>query len=312
MQKSASEKEYLRRIHKAQDYIEKHLGDSLTLEEIAREGCFSPYHFHRVFSAISGETLYQFILRLRLEKAATQLLQYPDRSISTIAYDLGFSSSSVFARSFKEAFQMSARDFRKNCKTQSNPGQDDPQANSYLHDMVQRLQNSRRMTMSTVEAQSIEVRDLPAKTLAYLRHVGPYAGDDNLFERLWGQFMAWAGPRGILGPQSECMTIYHDNPEITEQEKLRISLGCTVPPHTETSGEINLLDIPEGRYVCARFEIHPSDYGAAWNTVMTEWLPQNGWEPSDAPAYECYLNDPKTHPEGKHIFEIRLGVQPLS
>ena len=166
--------------------------------------------------------------------------------------------------------------------------------------------------MITTPALSIEVRDLPAKTFAYLRHVGPYAGNNELFEGLWGRFFAWAGPRGLFRPnESEAITIYHDNPDITAEEKLRISLGITVPPGTPPGGEIALLEIPAGQYVCARFEIGSADFGAAWNTVMGEWMPQSGWQPDDNPSYECYLNDPKQHPEGKHLFEIRIGVRPL-
>ena len=98
--------EYLSRIHRAQDFIEKNLAQKLTLEEIAHAASFSPYHFHRIFSAITGETLYQFILRLRLEKAAGLLCQDVDRPVTDIALDVGFGSSATFARAFLAAFGM--------------------------------------------------------------------------------------------------------------------------------------------------------------------------------------------------------------
>ena len=70
---NASRREYQRRINRAQDYIEQHLGTPLTLAEIARAACFSPYHFHRLYTALTGEPLHAFIRRVRLERAANLL-----------------------------------------------------------------------------------------------------------------------------------------------------------------------------------------------------------------------------------------------
>lgn len=73
----AFRREYAARIHRAQDFIEKNLGSSLQLEAIAGAAHFSPFHFHRLYTAMTGETLYQFIQRIRLERAASRLLQSP-------------------------------------------------------------------------------------------------------------------------------------------------------------------------------------------------------------------------------------------
>ncbi len=309
-------KEYLSRVHRAQDYIEKNLGRDLTLEEIARTACFSPFHFHRLFSAVTGETLGRFILRLRLERAAWYLARAPERSVTEIALETGFTSSAAFARAFRAEFAVSATQFRKLCKTESKGGKASGDVATYLGEVIQLP--TRRSTMKEVlnveplAPQSIEVRVLPAKTLAYLRHVGPYAGNEELFERLWGEFCQWAGPRGVLvRPGAEAICVYHDNTDVTEEAKLRISLGFTVAPGTPTSPPINLLEIPEGQYVVARFEIDPKQYGAAWAYVMGTWMPESGYQPDDRPCYECFLNDPKTHPEGKHVVELRVGVKPL-
>jgi len=307
-------KEYLSRIHRAQDHIEQNLGQMLSLESIARAAGFSPFHFHRIFSAVTGETLYQFILRLRLEKAARVLCQVPERPITEIALDVGFGSSASFARAFQAAFGMSATDFRKKCKTNSKDGKEAEVDRSYLGEQAM-MPNARSRAMKPVAAQeplSLAVKDLEAKTLAYVRHVGPYAGNDGLFERLQRELYNWAGPRGLIGrPDAEAICIYHDNPDITEPDKLRISFGLTVEPGTSTSPPINLLEIAAGKYVVARFEIDPKDYAGAWTHVMGIWMPQSGYQPDDRPCYECYLNDPRTHPQGKHIVELRVGVKPL-
>ena len=317
-------REYFSRIHRAQDFIEENLGRNLALEEIARAACFSPYHFHRLYTAITGESIYQFILRLRLERAASRLCRQPPEPVTTIAFDLGFSSSATFARAFKGLFGVSASEYRKaavsknpskNCKTIGKdckePGAGVAYSGRVDNDLTEWRKEMNKESKG-VQPKSIEVRNLPAKSLAYVRHVGPYAGDDGLFERLFGRIFAWAGPRGLFRPpQTEMIIVYHDDPAITASEKLRTSVGLTVPPDTEASGEISLLEIPAGQYVCALFEIFPGEYEAAWNGVFAGWMPQSGWQPGEGPCYESMLVDPKQHPEGKHLVEIRVSVKPL-
>src|SRR5512145_2650164 len=92
--------EYKSRINKAFDYIELHLEKSMTLEELAAVANFSKFHFNRIFHSIVGETPFQFVLRLRLEKAASLILANKDVSISEIAFKCGFSDISVFSRNF--------------------------------------------------------------------------------------------------------------------------------------------------------------------------------------------------------------------
>ncbi len=163
------------------------------------------------------------------------------------------------------------------------------------------------MTQLTLD---VRVEDLPETPLAYIRHVGPYAGDTDLFGQLFGRLFQWAGARGLIGPQSQTVSIYHDNPEITDEEKLRVSVGLTIPADTEVSGEVGKMTLPAGSCAIARFEILPHQYGDAWQAVYGEWLPESGFEPDDRPPFERYLNDPREHPEGKHIVEICVPVRP--
>ncbi|MFC1642503.1 GyrI-like domain-containing protein [Myxococcota bacterium] len=323
--------EYLARIHRAQDFIESRLAESLNLDQIARAAGFSPFHFHRVFSAVTGETLYQFILRIRLERAGCQLLQNPRKPITAIALDCGFSSSATFARAFRATYGMSASDWRsgrslefldqsmcgrKNRKTLSKNGEATSFDGQYGERTDTGIQtsigpvNERRILMP-VKAQSVSVESLPALTVAYLRHVGPYAGDEQLFGRLFGQLCAWAGPRGLMGPETRRLTLYHDSPELTEAEKLRISVCVSVPPGTPPEGEVGVLTLDAGKYARAKFELNADEYPGAWRWFMAEWLPESGYVPDDRLCYELYLNDPEAHPERKCVVEITMPVKPL-
>ena len=104
--------EYEKRVNRALDHIQRHLGDELTLAGLARVAAFSPFHFHRVFKAITGETVFGFIHRLRIERAAVALTTHTGESVLAVALDHGFSSAATFARAFRAHFGMSATEWR--------------------------------------------------------------------------------------------------------------------------------------------------------------------------------------------------------
>jgi AraC family transcriptional regulator len=100
-------KEYARRINAALDYIDRNLGDDISLAKLATVACFSPYHFHRIFSAFVGEPPAEYVRRLRLEKAAILLVNDLSAPVTGIAFVCGFSTSALFCRLFKARFGMS-------------------------------------------------------------------------------------------------------------------------------------------------------------------------------------------------------------
>ena len=322
---SVAQAKYLGRIHRVVDHIERHLDARLTLDELARVACFSPFHFHRVFTACVGESLYQFILRLRLERAAGQLLQHPAKSVTAVALDCWFGSSAAFARAFRAAFGTSASTWRaamrKNRETVRKTGEDHGVVGGYLDPSAatdgggettwRPFMPQTPSPLPVKPAESVRIEDAQPFTVAYVRHVGPYAGDGALFGRLFGRLCRWAGPRGLLGPGARLLTLYHDNPDITAEEKLRISVCVAVPPGTRPEGEVGVMQVDGGRYAVATFELDPSEYGAAWTWLMGTWLPGSGFEPDDRLCFEYYLNDPEQHPENKHRVEIWEPVRPL-
>ncbi len=316
--------DYVARINKVQDYIDANLKKELTLDELAAVANFSRYHFHRIFTAMVGETLYQFIQRVRLGKAANQLVVNPKKTITEIAFDCGFSSSAVFSRSFRAAFKMSPSEWRdggarKNCKEKGkldqqagNQGKDNPNFSVYLESATSTLKWRVEMSPDAKLKAEVEVKSLPEVDLAYVRHVGPYAGDEALFNGLFGKLMQWAGPRGLCTkPGVQFITVYHDDPALVDASKQRISCGLTVESDVEVDGDIGKMSIPGGEYALAHFEISADQFGDAWAALYKGWLPESGYQPDDRPCFEMYLNDPKTHPEGKHIVDICVPVKPL-
>ncbi|HWM79105.1 MAG TPA: AraC family transcriptional regulator, partial [Methylomirabilota bacterium] len=104
--------EYEKRVNRVIDHILRHLAEELSLSGLAGVAAFSPFHFHRVFRATTGETLFGFIQRLRIERAAIALTAHPDQSVLEVALDHGFTSAATFARAFRAHFGMSATAWR--------------------------------------------------------------------------------------------------------------------------------------------------------------------------------------------------------
>lgn len=317
--------EYVSRINRVLDYIEANLDRDLSLEALADVASFSRFHFHRVFRAMVGETLNQFIQRRRVEKAASQLTGNPKKTITEIALDCGFSGSATFARAFRDAFGVSASEWRsmqrpgnskirkpasKTDQTPGKIGKDLPVLTSYPDNGALNL--VWRMNMTNGGQARIEVKEMPELHVAYVRHIGPYQGDSELFGRLFEKLMTWAGPRGLLRvPETQVLSVYYDDPDITDEEKLRVDACITVPDDTAVEGEVGKMTIPGGRFAVARFELGPDDYGEAWNMVMGSWLPQSGYQPDDRLCYELYHNNPEEHPERKSVVDICVPVRPL-
>jgi AraC family transcriptional regulator len=304
--------EYAARFNRVLDYIQSHLAEPMGLATLAAVACFSPYHFHRLFHGWMGETIHDFIFRLRVERAATQLVYNPRKSITEIALDCGFSSSSTFARAFKTFHGVSASEWRQNRKIRKTDRKACEAGNTITKAdwEVTGGSGSFRELPMTMNLQ-VEVQQLAPMHVAYLRHVGPFQENSALFEQLFGRICGWAGPRGLLGPDTQFLSIYHDNPDITEAQKLRLDVAITVPESTKVDAEIGKQRLEGGTYAVTRVKIRAKQYMEAWDSLMGGWLPSSGYQPDDRPCFEISLNDPKTDPEGMHHVAICLAVKPL-
>ncbi|HUT86842.1 MAG TPA: GyrI-like domain-containing protein [Candidatus Heimdallarchaeota archaeon] len=149
-----------------------------------------------------------------------------------------------------------------------------------------------------------EVKQLPERNVACVRHIGPYPQIGEAIERIF----AWAGKKGLIRfPETQVLAVYYDDPSEMDAEKLRSDACITVPQGTNGEGEVKTLKIPGGLFAVAHVEIDQSQYGDAWDRLLGEWIPESEYEtdyPSDRLCYELYLNDPDEHPEKKHIVDI--------
>ncbi|SEC89221.1 transcriptional regulator, AraC family [Tenacibaculum sp. MAR_2009_124] len=292
------------RIYKALLYIDKNLNKKLSLELVAKEAYFSPYHFHRLFSAVVGEKLNAYILRKRIERAMVLLLRNDDMLIVEIAEKVGFDSGSSFSRSFKKFYGMSPSKLKKKdidrfskiCIDESKDGQDRIKFKKYISNINNHL-NFIQMKAT------IEIKTLSTVKTAYIGHIGNPEKIANAFNKL----IQWAFPKGLMSENTRMGTVYHDSPKVTEAEKLRMSACVFLEKEVEVNGEVGLRVIPGGKHVVARYEIGGSEFQKAWESVFV-WLSEKGFKPHGEP-FEIYYNDYNTHPEKKFIVDICVPVE---
>jgi AraC family transcriptional regulator len=313
---------YAARMNRVVDYIEANISGELTLERLAEVACFSKYHFARLFATHTGDTLFTFIRRLRMERAAALLLNHPSQPVIDVAFDCGFSDASAFSRSFRQCYGMSASRWRE------TGGAECAAAEAEAHGMaMEELKRrwSRHCVTTSYEdgipcwestddegrSRRVTIRALQETTVAYLRHVGPYAADAELFNRLFGKLFRWAAPRGLIHYPVDTYCIYHDAPGITPDDKLRVSVCLAASSSTSVSGEIGLLDIDAGSYAVLTMELGPTEYGEAWAWLYGHWLPRSGYEPEDRPSFEHYQMSSQEHSASDRIkVDICVPVKP--
>lgn len=161
---------YTEQINKVQDYIEKHLDRPLKVDELSKIASFSSFHFQRIYMLMTGESIYGFIKRLRLEKAAYMLMADKKRSVIDIAMSVGFSNQASFAKAFKARYGVTSSYYRKS-KTQYD-------ASAFMATTI----DYRDMA---IDPLSVVIKREEALQLIYVRYSGPYKGDGDLFTGLF-------------------------------------------------------------------------------------------------------------------------------
>ncbi|MDD2286097.1 MAG: AraC family transcriptional regulator [Paludibacter sp.] len=315
-EKELSRQIYVARINRVMDYVEKNMDQPVDLSVMAEVAAFSPYHFHRIFTCVLGETPSNFVTRVKLEKSA-QLLQDSNLLISDIAYKCGFRNLSSYSRAFKSYFGVSAKFFRnqekavyikngirysKNCKAASKIGKTRQLVNAQFCDV--------ELNQLLIMNAQIEIKQMPKLHLIYCRHMGAFNKIGGAYEKLF----RWAAPRGLVSGVTKTVTVYHDDPSVTSIDKVRQDASILLDPlvyaEVKAEGEFCKSTVEGGKFAVGHFTIKETEFEQAWNS-MCSWLTESGYQPDDGCTYEYYHNDYNEHPEHKFIVDICIPVKPL-
>jgi AraC family transcriptional regulator len=287
--------EYAQRINRVIDYLHENLDRQVKLEELARVACFSEFHFHRIFSAVSGETLNNFTNRLRLEKAA-RLLRYSDQSLTDIALDCGFSSSATFSRAFRSGYDTSPSQFRKSAGEikKSKICKELFSAQEYL------------LPMSAEEKKAafpVRLIDVPERQVAYIRVTNAFEMDRVL--AALKTMIEWAKSQDILS-QGTLFGMSVDDPHVTPKHLYRYEVCLASSRPFECMEGISKLKMPAMRYAATRVSGDIRTVTTATDYLFRGWLINSDYEPEHAPGLEIFL-DKENAMDWSH-FELELCI----
>jgi DNA gyrase inhibitor len=284
-QRISTTQAYRKQINIITEYINNHLDKPIDLAKLSEMSCFSPYHFHRITRAFMGEPIGAYITRIRLETAA-KLIRYTDLPVSEIAFRAGYDIPTSLSKAFKQKYGISPTEYRAN----------------------------KKFTIMKTEKKDIELKikgpkivDIPAKQVIYIKLTGKYGNLD--FGGSWQRLWQYVKEHKLFSAGIEHLAIYHDDPHVTEMDKLRTDICLVIKKDAKPQGDIGVKQIKSGKFALFLYQGAYSNLDAVYNEIYAKLLPENGLLLRDYHCFEKYLNHPdRTEPE-KLKTEIYVPVE---
>jgi AraC family transcriptional regulator len=266
------------RLERAAKLLSARLDDPPCLEELAKAAAVSPFHFHRIWRALTGETVRETLLRLRLEMSR-ELLQAADAKVSETALAVGFATPQSFARAFRRQTGMTPSDHRAQSASIGN-------------------------TSGSAPRVAIEQRG-ETLVVALRRDGRPYTDLNASFGAVW----SWAQAAGTLPNLAGIYGIPLDDPASVPESELRYE-ACLALGVGTAAEPFHILELPAGPYASLRHVGSYDGLEAATQHLVGEWLPASGREPADFPAFHRFINDPDCTPVDELLTDILLALEP--
>lgn len=226
MRKSSKQKDYLERINRTLIYIQNHLDDTMTLSDLAEVSHFSQFHFHRIFTAYVGESVYNYVRRLRIVRAAGQLIYTSDR-ITDIALAAGFETGPAFAKAFKQVMGISPRTMRQQ-------GANPPDMTSMLDFQPELGETIMQPTIKNIEPQIV----------IYIRQLGNY---EKSAPAAWKKIAAYAKDNNLAQLDTTSIGITHDYLGISSEQHWRYDACIAGLENPVAAGEVGVQTLAGGQ-----------------------------------------------------------------
>lgn len=293
---------YKKRIDQVIDYVNANLERSIPLEELASVACFSTFHFHRIFVAVTGESVIFFTNRLRLEKAA-RLLKFSKQTVADIAMDCGFSSPSTFSRAFKKYFETTPSSYRSGGKIENSKiCKELFPVNDYLVPMSEEEMKTRF---------PVEIRELPQRRVAYIRVLDSYR--EGVVLEAFGDLVRWAKKVDLYDSET-IFGMSVDDPMVTPKEKYRYEACITIPEKLIVKPENGLATttLPRCKYAVAAVSGDHGLVATAISYLFNHWLINSSYEPEHQPGLEIFRDNAKVCNWDQFDLELCIPVKKLN
>lgn len=281
---------YRRQINRVVAYIQRNPDGPHDLHTLAQVAGFSPYHFHRIFSAFVGQTVGDFLRSLRLSQAAFQLLE-GSQPVTEIALQSGYETPAAFSKAFKGRFGCSPSAYRLSGGAARAP------------------RRQRTPPQNRRDLMQAQIKELPELRVLYVRRRGLIDNNfDQAAKESFDVLFEFIRASRLNGQWELCLGVTPE--EDVPPEEMIYDGGVTLKPGVEVQpkGEVAIQVLPAGRYAVF---LHVGPYNTlwqSWNAIYREWLPESGMKLRDASPFEVYLDSPDTPPQ-KLRSEIYIPIE---
>ena len=283
------EPEYRERINRIIKAIIRNPGNEWTVQSLADIAGISAFHFHRIFRALTGETMFAFLQRRRLLRAM-ELMRENGFTLTEIALECGFDSGSSLSRAFRKQLDCSPTQYRKQ---RSSPLLPPTRPHSSKKDRIQ-----------------VEVRKAQARFAFVVERRGMIEQNFNqaataAFRVLTGEIKrvnGWHAVRETIG-------MCPDEASLVPDAEARYWAGFLCEEALPAmNDEVKRVNIPAGRWAVS---LHQGSYETlwqSWNRLYRDWLPASGYRLRDTSPFEIYLNNQKQVPSQELRTEIWIPI----
>ncbi|MCU6433039.1 AraC family transcriptional regulator [Undibacterium sp. Jales W-56] len=293
---TAAEKRYLSRFRDVFDYIDQHLDEELSVEQLSAVAAFSKYHFHRQFSEMFGISVHKYVQLVRL-KRATYTLAFRDHGrIIDLAMASGYEGPEAFSRAFRKMLGQSPSAFKE-----------DPLWTSWYqtYQAVHHIRITHMKPEHTLE--SVKVVHVEPIRVAVLEHRG---APDRISLSI-RRFIEWRKQQRLSPAVSATFNIFYSNPHEAVPDDYRLDLCASVQHEIAEENEFGIVNkmIPGGRCAVLRHVGSDDNLAQTMQFIYSEWLPQSGEELRDFPVYAQRVKFFPDVPEQEAIIDVFLPIQ---
>jgi len=273
--------------------IQRRLDDPPGFRELADRAYLSPYHFHRIFRAMVGESPRELVRRLRLERSAHRLLR-TDRAVTDIAIEAGYDSQQAFAKAFQAEYGTTPSGFRTGGG--SGPRLESP---SRVH-FVDGGFTSFYLLNRGGHDMNVDTVDLPDQRVAAVPHQGAYWAIGKAFNELQQR------SADLLGCGHR-LAVFYDDPDTVAEADLRSIAGVIMPADADI-GDLEETTLPGGRFVRAEFIGEYGGLPEAWRSLYATHIPNGGYELRDGVCFEVYVTEHGEVPPEKMRTDLYVPI----
>lgn len=282
---SKSQIDYEKSINQVISYIHSNLDKNLSIEELASISNFSTYHFHRILRAFLGESLWQYVKRIRLETGA-KLLLYGNEDINDIAYKVGYDTPAAFSTAFKKVFGISPSQFKKS------------------KGIIEMKQN--KITKDIDFSLEPRIETIQSQKYIYRRLFGTYK--EEKFTIAWKDFIQYGLENKLISPEMKRFMIHHDDPNITEEDKLQCDL-CIPVVDFKAVGSTGNGVLESNKYAIFVYKGDYNNLEIVYDEIFQKWLPNSNLELGTHKLFQKYINSPRDTQREDLVTEIYIPIQ---